>query len=45
MEQNKKTKLIIGLVLGLIALCILCVLGILFIVFFVPGIMLYFTQV
>ena len=34
MEQNKKTKLIIGLVLGVIALCILCVLGVLIVLLY-----------
>jgi len=34
MEQNKKTKLIIGLVLGVIALCMLCVLGVLIVLLF-----------
>ena len=29
MEQNKKNKLIIGLVLGVIALCVICVVGVL----------------
>jgi hypothetical protein len=33
MEQNKKTALIIGLVLGVIALCVLCVLGVLGVLF------------
>jgi hypothetical protein len=44
MEQNKKTKLIIGLVLGVIALCILCVLGVLFVVFVVPSLVFFSVQ-